>query len=159
MMYWMDPARGRQRRARTRAQLLSASHRVGDLLEDASSDLRPLHLPKWRRAQRLSLLKQRRPHKGFDVVLLILGVVGLSAAYAWLARSRQEASPSGALASPGLLQSVCDWMCGVWDGLGDWFQPATETPNASTDERYERKREVTMMGVEAESTREEAVKQ
>ena len=158
-MYWMDPARGRQRRARTRAQLLSASHRVGDLLEEASSDLRPLHLSQRRRAQRLSPLTWRRPHTGFDVVLLILGGVGLSAVCAWLGRSRQEASRSGASASPGLLQSVCDWARGVWEGVGDWFQPAMETPHAATERQYERKREVTMMGVEAESTKEEAVKQ
>jgi hypothetical protein len=166
LMYWMDPARGRQRRARTRAQFLSASHRVGDLLEDATSDLRPLHLPQWRRmhlpqwrrAQRPSSLKWGRPHTGFDIFLLILGGVGLSAICAWLARPRQDASLSGEPASAGLLQSVCDWACGVWDGVGDWFQPAIETTNTATDQPSEREREVTMMGVEAESTKEEAVK-
>lgn len=151
-MYWFDPAHGRQRRARTRAQLLSARHRAEDLMSDATPDLHNLHLPQPYRAPRMSPFRRQRQHRGLDAILLALGGLGLSAALTCIARSRHTISHSGEPASGTTLQSVYDWACGVWDGVCTWFRPEVEAPNAA-NRPYEREHEVTMMGVEAESTK------
>jgi len=175
MMYWLDPAHGRHRRARTRAQLLSTRHLVGDLMADASRESHDLRLPRRYRAQLspfrrqrqhqllspfrrqrqhqlLSPFRRQRQHTVSDAVLLTLGVLGLSALLSWMAKSRYTTLRSREGASETVLQSVCDWACGVWDGVSTWFRPEVKAPNA-TDRPYEREHEVTMMGVEAESTK------
>jgi hypothetical protein len=153
LMYWLDPARGRHRRARTRAQLLSGRHLVGDLMADASRELHELRWPRRYRAQLVSPVRRQRQRMGSDAVLLTLGVLGLSAILSWMAKSRYTTLRSGEAASETTLQSVCDWACGVWDGVNTWFRPEAKALN-STDRTYEREHEVTMMGVEAESTKE-----
>jgi hypothetical protein len=152
MMYWLDPAHGRHRRARTRAQLMSTRHLVGDLMADASRELHDLRLPRRYRAQLLSPFSRQRRHTVSDALLLTLGVLGLSALLSWMAWSRYTTLRSREGASETVLQSVCDWACGVWDGVSTWFRPEVKAPNA-TDRPYEREHEVTMMGVEAESTK------
>lgn len=153
LMYWCDPDRGRHRRARTRAQLLSARHQVGDLMTHVTPDLPPLHLPQHYRTQLMSPFRRQPRHTGPDVVLLVLGGLGLSAALAWVVWSRNPTSPSGESAGETKLQAVCDWACGVWDGVRTWFRPEVEATHA-TQQPAEREHEVTMMGVEAESTKE-----
>lgn len=177
LMYWFDPARGRHRRARTRAQLLSARHHVGDLMADATPDLHNLprphlpHLPRRYRGQLMSpfqrqrqrqqrywgqlmspFQRQRQPRSS-DVVLLALGGLGVIAALAWMVQSRNYASPSGKPISEAPLQAIGDWACGAWDGIRTWFRPSDEVSNA-TSQPHEREHEMTMMGNEAESTRD-----
>lgn len=179
LMYWFDPDRGRHRRTHTRAQLLSARHRVENLMADATPDWRQLHLPPrrlramrrqwadaipdWRqlhlprryqtRLMRPFQRQRQRQPMGVDVVLLALGGLGVSAALAWMARSRNHTSPSGEAANESPLQAIGDWACGAWDGIRTWFQPTAEGTNPRAPS-YEREHEVTMMGVEAESTKD-----
>jgi hypothetical protein len=155
LMYWFDPDRGRHRRTHTRAQLLSARHRVENLMADATPDWRQLHLPQRYQTRLVRPFQRQRQHQpmGIDVVLLALGGLGVSAALAWVVRSRNHASPSGEAASESPLQAIGDWACGAWDGIRTWFQPTTEATNP-TAPSYEREHEVTMMGVEAESTQD-----
>jgi hypothetical protein len=155
LMYWFDPDRGRHRRTHTRAQLLSARHRVENLVADATPDWRHLHLPRQyqsRLMQPFQRQRQRQP-MGVDTVLLALGGLGVSAALAWMVRSRNPSSRSGEAASEAPLQAIGDWACGAWDGIRTWFRPTIEATNP-TAPSYERDREVTMMGVEAESTKD-----
>ena len=153
MMYWLDPAHGRDRRARARTQLLSSRHLVGDLMAEASRKSHDLRLPRRYRDQlRFPFLRQRQ-HTVSDAVLLTLGVLGLSALLSWMAKSRYMTLRSREGASETMLQSACDWACGVWDGVSTWFRPEVKAPNV-TDRPYEREHEVTMMGDEAESTKD-----
>jgi len=101
----------------------------------------------------MSPFRRQRRHTGSDVVLLVLGGLGLSAALAWMVRSRNSTAQSGESAGETALQAVCDWACGAWDGVRTWFRPEVEATHA-TQQPVEREHEVTMMGVEAESTKE-----
>jgi hypothetical protein len=153
LMYWLDPARGRHRRARTRAQLLATRHRVGDLMADASRELHDVRLPRQYRAQLMSPFRRQHEPTVSNAVLLTLGGLGVSVVLGLLAKSRYTTLRSRDGATETALQSVCDWACGVWDGVSTWFRPEIKAQNA-TDQTPEREHEVTMMGVEAESTKE-----
>jgi hypothetical protein len=154
LMYWLDPARGRQRRARTRAQLLSTRHLVGDLMSDASRGLHDLRLPQRHRLQWTSPFR-RQQHRPIvsDAVLLTVGILSLSALLSWMARSRDTTLRSRGATNETMLQSIGDWACGVWDGVSTWLQPKTRASKAS-EQTYEREHEFTMMGDEAESTKD-----
>ena len=158
LMYWLDPDRGRHRRSRTRAQLLSTRHRVGDFMTDAGRELHALHLPRQYRAQLMSPFRRQHERTVSDTVLFTLGGLGVSVALGWLAKSRYETLRSRNGATETVLQSVCDWACGVWDGVSMWFRPEGGDRNAP-HQTHEREHEVTMMGVEAESTKDKVESQ
>jgi hypothetical protein len=153
LMYWLDPARGRQRRARTRAQLLSTRHLVGDWMSDANRGLHDLRLPQRYRLQLTSPFRRPRRPIVSDAVLLAVGVLSVSALLSWMARSRYTTLRSRGATNGTMLQSIGDWACGVWDGVSTWFQPKIGASKAS-EQTYEREHELTMMGDEAESTRD-----
>lgn len=175
LMYWFDPDRGRHRRTHTRAQLLSARHRVENLMADATPDWRHLHLPRQYQTRLMQPFQRQRQRQsmGVDVVLLALGGLGVSAALAWMVKSRNPSSRSGEAANEAPLQAIGDaeivpvrrddfeaplqaigdWACGAWDGIRTWFRPTAEGTTSPTPS-YEREHEVTMMGVEAESTKD-----
>jgi hypothetical protein len=153
LMYWLDPTRGRQRRARTRAQLLSTRHLVGDLMSDASRGLHDLRLPQRYRPQLTSPFRRQRQPIVSDAVLLTWGGLSLCVLLSWMARSRYTTLRSRGATKETMLQSIGDWACGVWDGVGTWFQPKIRASKAS-EQTSEREHEVTMMGDEAESTKD-----
>jgi hypothetical protein len=153
LMYWLDPDRGRQRRARTRSQLLSTRHFVGDLMGDASRELHDLRLPQRYRIQLPSPFRRRRQPIVSDAVLLTVGVLSVSALLSWMARSRYTTLRSRGATNAPMWQSIGDWACGVWDGVSTWFQPKGRASEAS-EQTYEREHELTMMGEEAESTKD-----
>jgi hypothetical protein len=95
---------------------------------------------------------QRQPM--FSVaVLLTWGGLFLCVLFRCLGWSRYTTLRSRGATKETMLQSIGDWACGVWDGVGTWFQPKIRASKAS-EQTSEREHEVTMMGDEAESTKD-----
>jgi len=122
-------------------------------MSDASRGFHDLRLPQRYRLQLTSPFRRQRRPVVSDAVLLTVGVLSLSALLSWMARSRYMALRSRDATNETMLQSLGDWSCGVWDGVRTWLQPKIRDAKAS-EQTYEREHELTMMGDEAESTKE-----